>query len=117
MIQKKIGKITFGAGIMSFVPADIDTSLSDEVVYMAALGDAINNAGGHRSFMRENGFVRRNTLGHIQIQGEGWIIDFKSEEFITEFNRLKDSKDWVAFAALSQFDTVTSFDNKGNKKP
>lgn len=122
-MSKRHGTIFFGTSIWRFDPKEVDLSMPDDLVFEMALKDAVEKAASspHKEpsfarYMSKNGFVGRNTDGLVRVKGEGWLIEYKTDEYIAKFERLKNSKEWMKFAELTQFDTVTEF-NKTGKKP
>jgi hypothetical protein len=118
MIKPKRGTLNFGGSLTNFEPQDIDLSLPDEEVFKLAVIDAAN-ATGYPFRVREmskNGSVSRSDLGRVYIAGEGWNIEFKSPEYIAEFQRCNDNRDWVKMATITQFDSFTEFNKTGSTK-
>lgn len=117
MIKAKHGILSYGS-LTSFEPADIDLTLPDEEVFKLAVIEAANATGNawRAREMSKNGRVARNELGRVYISGEGWSIDFKSPDYIAEFKKCNESRDWVKLAAITQFDTYSEFNVTGSKK-
>lgn len=118
MIKAKRGTLNFAGSLTNFEPEDIDLSLPDEEVFKLAVIDAAN-ATGYPFRVREmskDGSVSRSDLGRVYIAGDGWSIEFKSPEYIAEFQACNDNRDWAKLMTLTQFDTFSRFNTTGSKK-
>ena len=119
MIQNKVGILFYGKNVIHFTPKDHDLSLPDDELFEVALHDAAMNCntyGGRPVFkeaMSQNGRVCRNHMGRVYICGQGWSVDFKTDEYIAEFKRLSEVHDWAKFAALAQFDSSSHYNTLG----
>lgn len=116
-MKLKRGILSLGA-LVDFEPDDLDLTLPDDELFKLAVISAANASCQMWRLheMSQNGRVARNELGRVYISGEGWSIDYRTPDYVNEFQKCNAERDWVKLAAITQFDSFSEFNTHGKTK-